>query len=112
MSKFPVGVAVFGTSLLLLAAAPSSIAEARGLRIGGSPLGIVRSVASLALGGLRGRHARHVRLETTGASARRMDPTRSPDWVTRPVARVQVAAGAALAGWHGQRGAGGWWQHG
>jgi len=112
MSKFPVGVAVFGTSLLLLAAAPLSTAEARGFRIGGSPLGIVRSVASLALGGLRGRHARHVRLEAAGASARRMDPTRSPDWVTRPVARVQVAAGAALAGWHGQRGTGGWWQHG
>jgi hypothetical protein len=96
--------------LLLLAAAPSDIAEARGLRIGGSPLGIVRSVASLALGGLRGRHARHVRLDAAGPSAR-MDPTRSPDWVTRPVARVQVAAGAALAGWHGQRGASGWWRH-
>jgi hypothetical protein len=32
--------------------------------------------------------------------------------VTRPIARVQVAAGAALAGWHGRRGASGWWQHG
>jgi hypothetical protein len=40
-----------------------------------------------------------------------MDLTRSPDWITRPVARVQVAAGAALAGWHGQRGTSGWWQH-
>ena len=110
MSKFPVRVAVFGTSLLLLAAAQSSIAEARGLRIGGSPLGIVRSVASLALGGLRGRHARRVRLDAAGPSAR-MDLTRSPDWITRPVARVQVAAGAALAGWHGQRGTSGWWQH-
>ena len=111
MSRFPVGVAVIATSLLLLVAAPSSIAEARGLRIGGSPIGIVRSVASLAIGGLRGRHARHVRLEAAGASGRRMDPTRSPDWITRPVARVQVAAGAALAGWHGQRGTSGWWQH-
>src|SRR5690242_11032966 len=111
MSRFPVGVAVIATSLLLLVAAPSSIAEARRLRIGGSPIGIVRSVASLAIGGLRGRHARHVRLEAAGASGRRMDPTRSPDWITRPVARVQVAAGAALAGWHGQRGTSGWWQH-
>jgi len=42
----------------------------------------------------------------------RTDVTRGADWVTRPVARVQVAAGAALAGWHGQRGANGWWQHG
>jgi hypothetical protein len=28
-----------------------------------------------------------------------------------PAARAQIAAGAALAGWHGG-GAGGWWQHG
>jgi LTXXQ motif family protein len=28
-----------------------------------------------------------------------------------PAVRAQIAAGAALAGWHG-RGAGGWWQHG
>ena len=42
----------------------------------------------------------------------RTDITRGADWITRPVARVQVAAGAALAGWHGQRGASGWWQHG
>jgi len=111
MSKFPVGAAVFG-ALLLLLTTPSSTVEARGLRIGigGSPLGVVRSVASLALRGLHGRHNRHVRLEARGPSAR-MDVTRDPDWVTRPVARVQVAAGAALAGWHGQRGASGWWQH-
>jgi hypothetical protein len=37
--------------------------------------------------------------------------TRSPDWIVRPVARVQIAAGAALAGWHARHGAGGWWQH-
>ena len=111
MSKFRVTIAALGASSLLMTAAPSDIAEARGLRIGGSPIGIVRSVASLAIGGLRGRHARHVRLDATGASAR-MNPTRSPDWITRPVARVQVAAGAALAGWHGQRGTSGWWQHG
>jgi hypothetical protein len=49
--------------------------------------------------------------EATGALPR-TDVTRGPDWVTRPVARVQLAAGAALAGWHGQRGASGWWQHG
>ncbi len=112
MSNFAAGVAALGASLLLLTAAPSSTVEARGLRlaIGGNPLGVVRSVASLAIGGLR-RHARHVRLEAAGASAR-LDLTRSPDWVTRPVARVQVASGAALAGWHGRRGTRGWWQHG
>ena len=29
-----------------------------------------------------------------------------------PTARAQIAAGAAIAGWHTGRGANGWWQHG
>ena len=113
MSKFPVGIAALGASLLILATVPSSTVGARGLRIGigGGPIGVVRSVASLALRGVHGRRSRHVRLEATG-SVPRTDITRGADWITRPVARVQVAAGAALAGWHGQRGASGWWQHG
>ncbi len=116
MWKFPIGIAALGTSLLLLATVPSSPAQARGLglRIGGGPIGVVRSVASLALRGLHGRRGGRVRLanaEATG-SLPRTDVTRGADWVTRPVARVQVAAGAALAGWHGRRGASGWWQHG
>ena len=116
MWKFPIGIAALGTSLLLLATEPSSPAQARGLglRIGGGPIGVVRSVASLALRGLHGRRGGRVRLanaEATG-SLPRTDVTRGADWVTRPVARVQVAAGAALAGWHGRRGASGWWQHG
>src|SRR5882724_150071 len=114
--KFPIGIAALGTSVLLLATVPSSPAQARGLglRIGGGPIGVVRSVASLALRGLHGRRGGRVRLanaEATG-SLPRTDVTRGADWVTRPVARVQVAAGAALAGWHGRRGANGWWQHG
>jgi hypothetical protein len=112
--KFPIGIAALGTSLLLLATGPSSTAQARGLRIGGGPIGVVRSVASLALRGLHGRRGGRVRLanaEATGALPR-TDVTRGADWVTMPVARMQVAAGAALAGWHGQRGASGWWQHG
>jgi hypothetical protein len=32
--------------------------------------------------------------------------------LSNPVARGQIAAAAALAGWHGGRGANGWWQHG
>jgi LTXXQ motif family protein len=112
--KFPIGIAALGTSLLLLATVPSSTAEARGLRIGGGPIGVVRSVASLALRGLHGRRGGRVRLANAEATSAlpRADVTRGADWVTRPVARVQVAAGAALAGWHGQRGASGWWQHG
>ncbi|HLZ02707.1 MAG TPA: Spy/CpxP family protein refolding chaperone [Bradyrhizobium sp.] len=119
MSRFHTGIAALGTSLLLLAITPSSPAQALGLhiRIGGGPIGVVRSIASMALGGLgglRGRRGARVRMARAEAanSASRMDITRGPDWVTRPVARVQVAAMAALAGWHGQRGTKGWWQHG
>ena len=118
MSKIPVGIVVLGVSCLFLGTAPSSTAEARGLqlRIGGGPIGIVRSIASLPFRGLHGRRGERIRManahdEATGALSR-ADVTRSADWVTKPVARVQVGAAAALAGWHGRRGASGWWQHG
>ncbi len=118
MSKFRVGIVVLGVSCLFLVTTPSSTAQARGLhiRIGGGPIGIVRSVASLAFRGLHGRRAERVRManlpdETTGALSR-ADVTRGADWVTKPVARLQVGAAAALAGWQGHRGASGWWQHG
>ena len=118
MSKFPVGIAVLGVSCLFLATETSSTAQARGLhlRIGGGPIGIVRSIASLPFRGLHGRRGERVRManlhdEATGAVPR-ADVTRGADWVTKPVARVQVGAAAALAGWHGRRGASGWWQHG
>jgi hypothetical protein len=113
-------MAAFGMTLLLTTALPGAV-EARGLRIGiGGPIGVVRSVAGmLALRGLHGRHASRIRMandrmggEEAARSSQRVDITRGPDWIARPVARVQVAAGAALAGWHGRRGAGGWWQHG
>ena len=32
--------------------------------------------------------------------------------LSNPMARAQVAAGLAVAGWHQGRGGGGWWQHG
>jgi hypothetical protein len=118
MSKFPAGIVVLGLSCVFLAAAPSSTAEARGLhlRIGGGPIGVVRSVAALAFRGGHGRRSERVRManahdEATGALSR-AEVTRGTDWVTKPVARVQVGAAAALAGWHGRRGASGWWQHG
>ncbi len=50
--------------------------------------------------------------EEAARASPRVDMTRGPDWIVRPVARVQIAAGAALAGWHAQRGTKGWWQHG
>jgi LTXXQ motif family protein len=121
MSKFLVGIVVLGLSSLLLSTVPSSIAQARGLHIRvGGPLGVVRSFASMAFGGLHGRrHAgrgerlrtANLREDATGAVPRAEAP-RGADWVTRPVSRVQVAAATALAGWHGGRGASGWWAHG
>jgi predicted transcriptional regulator len=121
MSKFCIRIIVLGMSCLVLASAAPSPTQARGLRIGfaGGPLGVVRSVASLALGGLHGRrHAgrgQRVRManlrDDATASLPRTDVTRGADWVTRPVARVQLAAATALAGWHGGRAANGWWRH-
>jgi len=130
MSRIPLGIAALGLSTLLLA---SNAAEARGLRlgIGGGPIGVVRSVAGLALGGaLGGMHGRRIRMahgdaargeagrgEAGGAPSRAemAQMMSGPDWVIRPVARVQNIAGAALVGWHGLRGgkdgAKGWWQH-
>jgi hypothetical protein len=115
-----VAIAVLGLSLLVVTALPGAV-EARGLhiRIGGGPIGVVRSVAGrmLALRGMHGRHAARTRMasareETAAAGMQpRLDMTRGPDWIVRPVARVQIAAGAALAGWHARRGANGWWQH-
>ena len=116
MAKWPIGLATLGASLLLLMAAPSSPAQAIGLhiRLGGGPIGVVRSIASMAVGGLRGRRGARVRMARAEAtsSSPLANLTRGPDWVTRPVARVQVAAMAALAGWHGPHGTKGWWQHG
>jgi hypothetical protein len=122
MSKLPVGVAALGVSLVLATTALPGAVEARGLRIGigGGPIGVVRSVASMvALRHMHGRHAGRIRMsrdrmagEAPARSSSRADPTRSPDWITRPVARVQIAAGAALAGWQAPRGTKGWWQHG
>ncbi len=116
-----VATAVLGLSLGL-ATTLSSAAEARGLHIGigGGPIGVVRSVASMvALRHMHGRHATRIRMANdrmpTDQAARSMPPidmTRGPDWIARPVARVQIAAGAALAGWHARRGTNGWWQHG
>jgi hypothetical protein len=114
-----VAIAVLGLSLLLTTALPGAV-EARGIgiRIGGGPVGVVRSVAAIiALRHMHGRHGARVgmasaREEAAAAQQSRVDVTRGPDWIVRPVARVQIAAGAALAGWHAQRNAKGWWQHG
>ena len=101
MSRFPLGIAAFGLSFGLslgLSVLAPSAAEARGLRIsiGGGPIGVVRSVAGLALGGMHGRRIRMARGEAArgeAGSPSRMDIMSGPDWVIRPVARVQNISG-------------------
>jgi hypothetical protein len=118
ISTFCIGIVVSG---LCFALSPSPAQAGLRIRIGGGPIGVVRSVAGrvLALRGLRGGHrggsrvrVANLRDEVPAAMPTQIDISRSTDWVLSPVARVQVAAGTALSGWHGRRGEGGWWQHG
>jgi hypothetical protein len=130
MSRQRIGIAVMVVVTALSGAAP---AEAR-IRLGG-PFGVLRSVLSLAMprAGLRHRH-----YATRTASVR--DAARAPRQGASPAqvadvpdaakaaqqgeahgnsgrlfgdqaARAQLAAGAALAGWHGGRDSAGWWRH-
>jgi riboflavin synthase len=106
MSRFRIGIAVVVVTTLL-----SSAALARGI----SPLGVARFAVGrvLALGGLHhGRaFARHGQIRT--ASLRPQDGHNAMDsGIGNPAARRQVAAAAALAGWHGGRDANAWWRHG
>jgi hypothetical protein len=106
MSKFRIGIAVVVVTTLL-----SSAALARGI----SPLGVARFAVGrvLALGGLHhGRaFARHGQIRT--ASLRPQDGRNATDsGIGNPAVRRQVAAAAALAGWHGGRTENGWWRHG
>ncbi len=109
MSRFPVGIAVAVTATLLSSAAPA------GVRIGISPLGVARFAVGrvLSLGGLRhGRSfARHGQMRT--AALRPPDDRNAMgSGLGNPVARREIVATAALAGWHGGRDANGWWRHG
>jgi hypothetical protein len=109
MSKFRIGIAVVVVTTLL-----SSAALAR-VRLGISPLGVARFAVGrvLALGGLHhGRaFARHGQIRTS--SLRPQDGRNAMDsGIGNPALRRQVAAAAALAGWHGGRTENGWWRHG
>ncbi len=119
MSKSRIGIAVVVVAILL-----SSAASARGrLHFGIGPLGGVRFALSriLSLGGLHHARAlarrgdsREVSLKSQGIRDTQdvpntMDSGRLPG---DPAARRQVAAAAALAGWHGGHFANGWWRHG
>jgi LTXXQ motif family protein len=110
MSKSGIGIAVMVLATLL-----SSAAESR-VRLGGGPLGIARfaAVRLLSLGGLHRASslARHRHIQN--AALRSQDIRNTMDsgrLLGNPAVRGQIAAAAALAGWHGGRIANGWWRH-
>jgi hypothetical protein len=109
MSKWRIGIAV-----VLLATLLSSAALAR-VRIGISPVGVARFAVARVLSLGRGHHARayarHGYIRT--AALRPQGIRRAMDsGLTDPVARRQIVAVAALAGWQNGRTANGWWRHG
>src|SRR6202166_1364396 len=109
MSKFRIGIAVVILITLL-----SSAAVAR-VHLGIGPLGVARFAVGrvLSLGGLhRARvFARHGRIRT--ATLEPQDVRNAMDsGPGNPAVRRQIAAAAALAGWHGGHIGNGWWRHG
>ena len=110
MSKFRIGMTV-----ALLASLSATPAPARGFGLG-SVIGGVRSVLGRVLphGGHRGHHvARENHIQDGRVQTATLEPQGMPDaTLGNPVARGQVVASAALAGWHDGRAASGWWRHG
>ena len=109
MSKPRIGIAVVVLVTLL-----SSSALAR-VRLGIGPLGVARFAVTRvpSLGGLHHARAiaRHGQIRM--ASLRSQDARNVMDsGPGNPAVRRQIAASAALAGWHGGRTATGWWRHG
>jgi len=85
------------------------------VRLGIGPLGVARFAVTrvLSLGGLHHARAiaRHGQIRM--ASLRSQDARNVMDsGPGNPAVRRQIAASAALAGWHGGRTATGWWRHG
>ncbi len=111
MSKSHIGIAVVVLATLL-----SSAAQAR-VHLGVGPLGVARfaAVRLLSLGGLHRAYsfARHRHIRNTSLRSQDIrSAMNSGRLLNNPAARGQVAAAAALAGWHGGRIANGWWRHG
>ncbi len=83
-------------------------------RIHLGPLGFVFSHL-LPHARYHGRHAaaraRYAGVTDTANATRRADEPQAARQLSDPVVRAQLTADAALAGWHGNRGAEGWWRH-
>ena len=119
MSRFRIAM-----TIAVLASLSASPALARGFGLG-SVIGGVRAVLGRVLphGGHRGHHlARESRSQESRAQESRaqegrmqtaaLEPQAMPDdRLGSPVARGQIVASAALAGWHDGRASSGWWRH-
>jgi len=109
MSKSRIGIAVVVLTTLL-----SSGALAR-VHLGIGPLGVARFAVArvLSLGGLHRARAFARRGHIRTASLGPQDVGNAMDFgLGNPAVRRQIAAAAALAGWHGGHIANGWWRHG
>jgi len=111
VSKSHIGIAVVVLATLL-----SSAAQAR-VHPGVGPLGVARFAAArlFSLGGLHRAYpfARHRHIRNTSLRSQDIrSAMNSGRLLSNPAARRQIAAAAALAGWHGGRIANGWWRHG
>ena len=109
MSRFRIGIAVVVLATLL-----SSAASAR-MRLGIGPLGVAKFAVSrvLSVAGLHHGRAFARRGQIRTASLRPQDVRNAMDsGLGNPAVRRQIVAAAALAGWHGDRTATGWWRHG
>ena len=85
-----------------------------GVRIGVSPVGVARFAVGRVLSLGRVHHARpyryrHARM--AGDRSRNVRRVMAPG-ITDSLARKQIAAVAALAGWNNGRASDGWWEHG
>jgi hypothetical protein len=113
MSRFRIGIAVVVLVTLLL----SNAALAR-VHFGIGPLGVARFAVArvLSLGGLPHARAfaRHRPVRTASLGSQDVRGAANSG-LGNPAARRQIAAAAALAGWHGGRIANGiangWWRH-